>query len=131
MAKNTAHISKSSVVVIGDKEYEVSALRMREIASLTDYLQDEFLKRRMRLVKTLPDDEQREFRTQTLLDADDIQFGRDEWNKELQNINGMLHFIYLSIKMFYNIEIEDYIRVEPKLFGLATRDAVEKQLQET
>jgi DNA-directed RNA polymerase subunit E' len=33
--------------------------------------------------------------------------------------------------MFYIIEIEDYIRVEPKLFGLATKEAVEKQLQET
>jgi len=33
--------------------------------------------------------------------------------------------------MFYLVEVEDYIRVEPKLFGLATREAVEKQLQET
>ena len=33
--------------------------------------------------------------------------------------------------MFYIVEIEDYIRVEPKLFGLATKEAVEKQLQET
>lgn len=33
--------------------------------------------------------------------------------------------------MFYVVEIEDYIRVEPKLFGLDTREAVEKQLQET
>ena len=33
--------------------------------------------------------------------------------------------------MFYIIEIEDYIRVEPKLFGLTTREAVAKQLQET
>ena len=33
--------------------------------------------------------------------------------------------------MFYLIEVEDYIRVEPKLFGLATKKAVEKQLQET
>ncbi len=33
--------------------------------------------------------------------------------------------------MFYIVEIEDYIRVEPKLFGLATQEAVEKQLQET
>jgi len=33
--------------------------------------------------------------------------------------------------MFYLVEVEDYIRVEPKLFGLATRDAVEKQLEET
>lgn len=33
--------------------------------------------------------------------------------------------------MFYVVEIEDYIRVEPKLFGLATLEAVEKQLQET
>ena len=33
--------------------------------------------------------------------------------------------------MFYIVEIKDYIRVVPKLFGLATREAVEKQLQET
>jgi len=33
--------------------------------------------------------------------------------------------------MFYVVEIEDYIRVEPKLFGLPTQEAVEKQLQET
>ena len=33
--------------------------------------------------------------------------------------------------MFYIIEIEDYIRVEPKLFGLATSEAVSRQLQET
>lgn len=33
--------------------------------------------------------------------------------------------------MFYNIEVEDYVRVEPKLFGLKTSDAVAKQLQET
>jgi len=32
--------------------------------------------------------------------------------------------------MFYNIEVEDYVRVEPKLFGLKTSDAVAKQLQE-
>ena len=33
--------------------------------------------------------------------------------------------------MFYLIEVEDHVRVEPKLFGLSTRDAVEKQLDET
>ncbi len=33
--------------------------------------------------------------------------------------------------MFYIVEVEEHIRVEPKLFGLATREAVEKQLQET
>jgi len=33
--------------------------------------------------------------------------------------------------MFYIIEVEDYIRVEPKLFGLKTSDAVAKQIQET
>ena len=32
--------------------------------------------------------------------------------------------------MFYLTEIEDHIRVEPKLFGLATQEAVEKQLRE-
>jgi DNA-directed RNA polymerase subunit E' len=33
--------------------------------------------------------------------------------------------------MFYVVEVEDYVRVEPKLFGLKTVDAVAKQLQET
>ena len=32
--------------------------------------------------------------------------------------------------MFYLTEVEDYIRVEPKLFGLATAEAVDKQLRE-
>lgn len=33
--------------------------------------------------------------------------------------------------MFYLAEVEDFIRVEPKLFGLPTREAVEQQLKET
>ncbi len=33
--------------------------------------------------------------------------------------------------MFYLTEVEDYVRVDPKLFGLDTIDAVEKQLKET
>ncbi len=33
--------------------------------------------------------------------------------------------------MFYLIEVEDYVRVDPRLFGLATAEAVEKQLNET
>ncbi|MBS3092435.1 DNA-directed RNA polymerase [Candidatus Pacearchaeota archaeon] len=33
--------------------------------------------------------------------------------------------------MFYLIEVEDFIRVEPKLFGLPTKEAVETQLKET
>ncbi len=33
--------------------------------------------------------------------------------------------------MFYLTEVEDYIRVEPKLFGIPTIEAVEKQLRET
>ncbi len=33
--------------------------------------------------------------------------------------------------MFYLSEIKDYVRVEPKLFGLATMEAVERQLRET
>lgn len=32
--------------------------------------------------------------------------------------------------MFYLTEVEDYVRVEPRLFGLPTADAVFKQLQE-
>jgi DNA-directed RNA polymerase subunit E' len=33
--------------------------------------------------------------------------------------------------MFYLSEIEDYVRVEPRLFGLPTKEAVEQQLKET
>lgn len=33
--------------------------------------------------------------------------------------------------MFYLLEVEDYVRVEPKLFGLPTQEAVEEQLHET
>lgn len=33
--------------------------------------------------------------------------------------------------MFYLAEVEDYIRVEPKLFGLPTSEAVDKQIRAT
>ena len=33
--------------------------------------------------------------------------------------------------MFYLTEVEDYVRVDPKLFGLPTSEAVDQQLQET
>jgi DNA-directed RNA polymerase subunit E' len=33
--------------------------------------------------------------------------------------------------MFYLLEVEDHVRVEPKLFGLPTQEAVEKQLNES
>jgi DNA-directed RNA polymerase subunit E' len=33
--------------------------------------------------------------------------------------------------MFYITEVEDYIRVDPKLFGLPTMESVEQQLKET
>jgi len=33
--------------------------------------------------------------------------------------------------MFYLVEVQDHIRVEPRLFGLATADAVLNQLRET
>jgi len=33
--------------------------------------------------------------------------------------------------MFYLVEVEDYVRVEPKLFGLATAEAVKEQLNDT
>jgi DNA-directed RNA polymerase subunit E' len=33
--------------------------------------------------------------------------------------------------MFYLIEVEDHVRVEPKHFGLPTQEAVEKQLNES
>lgn len=33
--------------------------------------------------------------------------------------------------MFYLVEVEDYVRVEPRLFGLKTAEAVKEQLQTT
>lgn len=33
--------------------------------------------------------------------------------------------------MFYLLEVEDYVRVEPKHFGLPTNEAVEKQINES
>ncbi len=33
--------------------------------------------------------------------------------------------------MFYLVEVEDHVRVEPNLFGLSTSDAVKQQLQKT
>lgn len=33
--------------------------------------------------------------------------------------------------MFYLVEVEDYVRVEPSLFGLKTADAVKEQLHKT
>jgi len=33
--------------------------------------------------------------------------------------------------MFYIVEIEDYVRVDPRLFGLPTSESVSKQLEET
>jgi DNA-directed RNA polymerase subunit E'/Rpb7 len=33
--------------------------------------------------------------------------------------------------MFYLTEVEDYVRVEPRLFGLPTSEAVEEQLVKT
>ena len=33
--------------------------------------------------------------------------------------------------MFYLTEVEDYVRVEPKLFGMPTSEAVDQQLKET
>jgi len=33
--------------------------------------------------------------------------------------------------MFYLLEVEDHVRVEPRLFGLPTNEAIEKQLNDT
>lgn len=33
--------------------------------------------------------------------------------------------------MFYLVEVEDYVRVAPKLFGLPTKESVDKQLRES
>jgi len=33
--------------------------------------------------------------------------------------------------MFYIVDVEDYVRVEPRLFGLDTKKAVSEQLQAT
>jgi len=47
------------------------------------------------------------------------------------NNNLYKHIFFSIFNMFYVVEVEDYVRVEPKLFGLRTSDAVAKQLQET
>lgn len=39
--------------------------------------------------------------------------------------------IFTFFRMFYTVEMDDYVRVEPSLFGLPTLEAVEKQLKET
>src|SRR3989344_1991370 len=36
----------------------------------------------------------------------------------------------IFINMFYLTFVEEYVRVEPKLFGLPTQEAVDKQLKE-
>lgn len=54
--------------------------------------------------------------------------------KSLQKINRRAFkptFTLFFVTMFYVTEVEEYIRVEPKLFGLATQEAVEQQLHET
>lgn len=33
--------------------------------------------------------------------------------------------------MFYLVDVEDFVRVEPKLFGLPTREAIEQQLKDS
>ena len=38
---------------------------------------------------------------------------------------------FTTFFMFYITEVEDYVRVEPKLFGMPTGEAVENQLHET
>lgn len=38
---------------------------------------------------------------------------------------------FCLIFMFYIVDVEDYVRVEPRLFGLETKTAVEAQLQAT
>jgi DNA-directed RNA polymerase subunit E'/Rpb7 len=38
---------------------------------------------------------------------------------------------FCDIFMFYVVDVEDYVRVEPRLFGLDTKTAVEEQLQST
>ena len=46
-------------------------------------------------------------------------------------MNKLFKPTFTIIFMFYLTEVEDYVRVAPKLFGLPTGEAVEKQLKET
>ena len=39
--------------------------------------------------------------------------------------------LFFLVKMFYLTEVEDYIRVDPKLFGRPTRESITEQLDET
>lgn len=50
-------------------------------------------------------------------------------SQEVNFLNQLL--LSFLVKMFYIIEVEDYVRVEPRLFGLPTKQAVDEQLRET
>ena len=53
-------------------------------------------------------------------------------NYNLRNRKLLKHFYFVvGDKMFYLFEVEDHIRVEPKHFGLPTKEAIEKQLNES
>lgn len=49
----------------------------------------------------------------------------------LPNNNLFKPFYTLFFTMFYIAEVEDYVRVDPKLFGMKTNEAVDQQLRET
>jgi DNA-directed RNA polymerase subunit E' len=42
-----------------------------------------------------------------------------------------IHLIIIGEKMFYLMDVEDHVRVEPRHFGLPTKEAIENQLNES
>jgi DNA-directed RNA polymerase subunit E' len=57
-------------------------------------------------------------------------FGLDQENPKVFKAISILEISKL-IKMFYLMNVQDHVRVEPKHFGLPTREAIEKQLNES
>lgn len=58
-------------------------------------------------------------------------FLRGQFLRKLFKPTFTLDFTHNLHTMFYLLEVEDHVRVEPKHFGLPTHEAIEKQLNES
>lgn len=50
---------------------------------------------------------------------------------EKKDYSNLFKAIFATPNMFYLLEVEEHVRVEPKHFGLPTHEAIEKQLNES
>ena len=56
---------------------------------------------------------------------------KDDKFSSLAGRRKIFKLTFSVLNMFYLVEVEDYVRVEPKLFGLETAEAVKEQLHNT